>query len=53
MVDGPADCLVTPPLAFELRTDLGGTADRSSVPHSALQDAVALRAIHMEGRKPI
>ncbi len=52
MVDGPAECLVTPPLTFELRTDLGGTADRSSVPHNALQDAIALRNIHMEGSKP-
>jgi hypothetical protein len=48
MVDGPAECLVVPPLTFELRLDLGGTADRSSAPHNALQDAIALREIHLE-----
>lgn len=52
MVDGPADCLVVPPLTFELRMDLGGTAERSSVPHNALQDAIALREIHLESLKP-
>lgn len=52
MVDGPAECLVVPPLTFELRMDLGGTADRSSAPHNALQDAIALRDIHMESLKP-
>lgn len=52
MVDGPAECLVVPPLTFELRMDLGGTADRSSVPHNALQDAVALRDIYLAAPTP-
>lgn len=52
MVDGPAECLAVPPLTFELRMDLGATADRSSVPHNALQDAIALREIHLESLKP-
>jgi hypothetical protein len=47
MVDGPAECLATPPLTFELRTDLGGTAKTSAEPHNALQDAIALRDLHL------
>lgn len=50
MVDGPADCLVTPPLTFELRVDLVGTAERSSLPHNALHDAIALRDLHLGAR---
>jgi hypothetical protein len=52
MVDGPAECLVVPPLTFALHMDLGSTAHRSSVPHNALQDAIALRDIYMESLKP-
>ena len=51
MVDGPADCLVTPPLTFDLRMDLTGTAEQSTVPHNALQDAIALRGLYL-GRPP-
>jgi hypothetical protein len=52
MVDGPSECLAVPPLTFELRMDLGATADWSSAPHNALQDAIALREIHLESLKP-
>lgn len=51
MVDGPAECLVTPPLTFELRMDLGGTAEKSTAPHNALQDAIALRDLYLNARK--
>lgn len=51
MVDGPADCLVTPPLTFELSMDLGGAAEKSTAPHNALQDAIALRGLYLNARK--
>ena len=50
MVDGPAQCLATPRLTFELRTDLAGTAETSAEPHNALQDAIALRDLDLASR---
>lgn len=51
MVDGPAGCLATPPLTFELRTDIIGTSDGSVVPHNALEDARSLRRLYLTAEK--
>ena len=51
MVDGPAGCLATPPLTFELRMDIGGTAEKSTAPPNALQHATALRDPCLNARK--
>jgi hypothetical protein len=48
MVDGPAGCLATPPLTFELRLDISGASDKSAIPHNALEDARSLRRLYCE-----
>ena len=42
LIIGHGDRIETPPLSFEIRTDLPSTADTSHIPHNALEDARAL-----------
>lgn len=48
LITGPGTRLNTPPLTMEIRRDLDAV---SLVPHNALEDARALRAVHLAHEK--
>lgn len=50
LLSSSGDCMVTPPIVFELEMGLGPTAPISSVPHNAIEDARALRRLYLGAR---
>jgi hypothetical protein len=50
LLSSSGNCMVTPPIVFELEMDLGPTAPSSSVPHNAIEDARALRQQYLGAR---
>lgn len=49
LITGPGMRLNTPPLTMAIRRDL--SSDASETPHHALEDAIALRRMHLELEK--
>jgi len=47
LITGPGERIKTPPLSFEIRSDLPNTATISRIPHNALEDAIALAKAYL------
>lgn len=48
MIVSPGECIMTPPLTFEIAAHLPSTSEKSLYPHNALEDARALKRMYIQ-----